>query len=450
MYLQKLIHDLKNRQRRIGFVSYSMVLLIAMISVLIVSLIQSRLLLSVYRRQSLSDTLINEYAAESEIYDIFTRVVTYSATFPPDYTQPLVDGTQLTVDTEEDPVTHDQAVTVTARRPYAVTILRGERSQTVTTVIDRVEIILSLDCTGSMNSDSGTGASTRFDELKNATLAFIDAVETNPDHARFYVGLSVFGLDAAWVDANPIAPTGDYLVPTNDMTRVRNAVTQGFGSTQSTSPACNPLMDTTSIGSGFAFSRDYFKNNPIPPPESVKRIQLLVTDGEPNARMPYADCDGASFSPPYFCPFIRYHCPGRYLENTKVPQWQCSNVTLASCMADPTDDITTGTSVTCSECLAPARDFLRCTLAKTGVSYTEPSGFTYSAGIRDPEIDAYAVTIYAGVSDEVRGIFNTYATKYFELANASNLTPILEDIFNDIVTGVSNFRLRRIIPSPAP
>ncbi|HCS78900.1 TPA: hypothetical protein DIV55_04100 [Patescibacteria group bacterium] len=454
--MQQLKNYLKNKGRLTGFASYSMVLLIALISILIVSLIQSRLLLSIYRRQSLSDTLVNEYAAESEIYDIFTRVVTYGATFPPDDVLTLPDGTQLTIDTEEDPITGDQAVTVTARRPYAVTILRGDRTVTVTGT-DRVEIILAIDCTGSMDNPSGTvdgfgKPTTRIEEAENAALAFVDAIIAHPNYDRFYIGVEVFGIDAAWLKVDPLDVTSADLTPTNNHAQVRTSIAASFGHDTSfiESPACSLVIDNTSIGSSFALARDYFMAYPVPLGLTVKRAEVLITDGAPNSRMPYADCPDTDFGGDNFCPAFRHFCPGKFYENTKIPQWQCDNAYMSSCLAKREDDVTTPLIVNCNECQGRSRDFVRCVLAKSGTTYTEPppSSLVYSGGVRDPDVDAYVVTIYNGVSPEIRGIFETYATKYFDLGNAANLTTILGDIFDDIVTSTSSFTLRRIIPAP--
>jgi len=470
MNIQVLINYLKSKKRLAGFASYSMVLLIALISVLIVSVIQNRLLLSIYRRQSLSDTLINEYSAESEIYDIFTRIIGYGATFPVDYTQPLPDGTQLTVDTEEDPVTGDQAVTVTARRPYAVTVLRGDRTLAVTGT-DRVDIILSIDCSGSMGELSGTvdvfgNPTTRFEEAERAALALVQAIKDHPDSAKFYLGVEIFGIDAAWIKEDPLDATSADITPTNNHTLVENAIEASFGHDIDDSPVCKLVLNNTSIGSGFALARDYFNANPIPPSLNVKRAEILITDGNPNSRMPYADCPGPDTEPDhfggnFFCPTFRYFCPGKFYANTKG--WLCDASYMSgpsSCLLktmtsqDPPqfcDDTISSCIIDCGECHAYSRDFVRCTLARSGATYPiEPtSGIQYSSGVRDPSVAAYVVTIYDPVSDIMHDIFSIYADKYFELGDAANLKTVLEDIFIEI-SSTASFKLQRIVPSPLP
>lgn len=439
-----------NQSHHAGIASLLIVLFLSLISTLIVVVIQSRLLLSVYRQQALSDTLKSLYDAESETYDIVERMLEYGAPVPPGGTI-VKNGTEITVSKEMIDAETEKIIIVGAR-PYAVNRLEIERSVTAVAGVDKVEMVLALDCTGSMNlpSDpSNPGSISRYHAQREAAKNFVSLIKNMQpqDASRIFVGIEVFGgghlLDADDVDAQWLTLDGDALIPTNNQQRLLDFLDQGFliqggRITRFSSPACcfgpnrkpgcQLITSATSVGSGYAFSNDYYAANPAPADEIWKRFSIVVTDGFPNSlRIPYPACPLAhDYIPPP---------PG-----PTTPPAYCD-----------IDDPVPGYGLICDE---EARHYLRCNLAKTDtrvdeIQYPYQSGLPrVQHGLRNTDVSAYGVVVSEAIPGEVTEIFTKYAGDghYFDTANANDLSPILEGILDDILSGISNFIIRRVIP----
>jgi len=408
---------------RRGAAAIIMVLFVTIAGLFVLAAWQSRLLLAVQRRQSVSDALAATYAAESEIYDWVARFLgDYPELFNPALTdtarniksQTLPDGTKLNVSGQL--VDGDQTLLVTANRQFASTNIRLSRSQSEETSdeFDSLEIGLALDCTTSMNEpataacrdtccsgatcdnarfNNGTGSvgyrncmtangcATRIAEEKKAALGFVDAAadfaSENADK-EVRLGVAVFRLDAAWAQT-----------PVADLGAVRSAVEGGLGrwhSGSGGSPMCGLITGSTSIGSGFdLMNRDLEETAQT----RRKQVEVLISDGEPNSR-------NAGYTPA---------CAGTV----------CSG----------------------GGCASAARQYLECSLRPLR-----------DDGSRDEAVDAYAVTVLDSPPVAVTDIFNEWATRYYNSADATNLGGILAGIFDQIVTQFSTINIKRLVPTP--
>ena len=351
-----------------------------------------------------------------------------------------------------------------------------------------MQIILSLDCTGSMGELAcPTCATTRMQEQKRAVLQFLDAVENTEGHEKVKLGISVFSMKADWLYTTYAAdgtPTGTAVRPDNNLSldQMRLAVQDGFGiSGENESAACKKLNTYTSLGTGLAFMHDYLRTQEV---EGVKQVEVMITDGEPNQRTPYAACPVDVFCPgdgTYCCPWGA---------NCSLAGWRC--------------DAGSGTSV----CAPYARDFLRCTLADTNSSWGSevlgsalgvsseptstptpiptlrptrtptpfgwptntprptrtptpsgwptiippwlitPSPIPTLYGVRNPDVDVYTVTVMESPPADVLSIFQTYSTHHFNLSEADDLSEILAQILDEIIKSMISYQIRRVVPTP--
>ncbi|RJR30110.1 VWA domain-containing protein [Candidatus Microgenomates bacterium] len=386
-----------------GAATLIFVTILAIIVTLLIAVTHSRLLLALRRSQSAADTIISGYDAESEAYDVISKLAnglldidslgTYTKTFGD--TTLIVSGEQIG---------NKQIVTVTAKRLYAVNKVQAVREvQSIENATD-VDIVMALDCTSSMDS----GVPTRFEALESAALNFIDSISSRTDSSKFRLGVLTFGVNAEWIKLN-----GRDVVPSSNMklSDVRFAVEQGFGPTKDQSPACVPILNSTSIGSGVVKAHEYFESHAR---SNTKQIEIVITDGEPNSRIPEPKC-----SPNVYCPLFASLCSNPY-------GW--------SCYPQRSEPV-------CSDL---GLDFLRCTVANSDTYVPEIGQY----GIRNPDVDIYAVTIFDNPPQPVVEAFQTYTTEngYYNASRATDLTKILDTLLQTIVEKRSTVTIKRVIP----
>lgn len=466
-----------------GAVSLVLVLVMSVILVFLIAGWQSRLLLSMHRTRALSDILVLSYHAESRIYDLAARFIGGfggAFTFPFETRETLADGTELTTTGSQEG--RVQSLSVLARRLFGATRLEMVREDlsTADRFFEDMEVVMSLDCTASMGEPAcDTCGSTRMDEQKRAVTNFLDTLETIEGHEMVKIGISVFALRADWLYTSYAAdgtPTGTAIRPNAALTldQVRDAVRSGFGSSgEGESPACKKLLTYTSVGSGVTFMHDYLASTAD---EGALQIEVLVTDGEPNQRIPHPGCPVN-----VFCPADGNYCFPTG-SNGAQTGWRC-----------PAGSGTT-------TCTPYARDFLSCALADTNTtwrsevlgsvlaSHTEPTSTPtprptfmptrtptpFGAptatprptpaisitprptatpvpalyGIRNPDVDIYTVTVLDNPPPQVLSIFQTFSTRHYNLSDADRLTEILGEILQEILNSSISYRIQRVVPTP--
>jgi hypothetical protein len=399
------------RTKQKGFTNLLLVMFLAVLAVFIVATIQSRILLSIYRNRSQSDTIISTYHAESEIFDALAHIFGgYTITLnPPDRT--LSDGTTLHITGQQ--VGDIQTIDVTAKLPYAVTKIEAIRNSSTTTTTGKADIILSLDCTGSMveNTACPSCIQTRLWEEKLASQHLVDLLRTAGVDVRF--GLSVFGLNPAWAKTS----TNQVITPENNVSldEIWQTIEHGFilntngsydGSTaMADMPLCQEVLQSTNIGSAFGFSHDYFAAHTDP---TRKQVEIVISDGVPNASLPYSPCPGSMICPPY------------------ATSQACSQ--FGGC-------ITPYSHYTESFCIPYGRSLLSCALA------TPDKG-----GVRNSNIDAYMITVLDGVNPIDENIFQSYATKYYNSGDARDLSGFIDQVFGELTTTLNSLIIKRVIP----
>jgi len=421
-----------------GAATILMVFLVTLMGAFVFIGWQSRLLLLVHRNQSLSDILRATYDSESEIFDIVAKFLgNYPAAFnfPFSTSKTLADGTLL--ETTGTHVGNTQTIDVTGKRTFATNKMQISRVISETSEAAKSDIVLVLDCTGSMGEKACASCSTtRMEEQEKAVLGFLDDLEATPGNENIKLGISVFTLNADWLYTSYTGsgdPSGVAVKPDSGLSiaEMRQAVTSGFsyGGEQG-SPACKHLLTYTSIGSGVSFAHDYLRTTAS---SGNKQIEVVISDGEPNQRIPVSS--GCPLN--IFCPGDgNYCCPSGSLCNKTKPLSADGNGW--SCPAG------SGTS----RCEPYARDFLRCVMADSNTDWV-PEKYTGPTpkGVRDPNVDVYAVTVLDNPPASVTQIFSTYATKYYNSADADDLSEILEDIFEEIIT-LSTITIKRVVPTP--
>jgi len=427
---------MKTRKNQKGAVTLILVMLMAVLIVFLIAGWQSRLLLSLHRTRALSDILLLTYHAESKIYDILARFLggyPNAFDFPFTSDEVLPDGTKLTTTGKEEG--NLKTLTVTTKRLFGTTNLEitKEETETESEFLHDTHIVMSLDCTASMGEKACPTCSTsRMDEQKKAVLNFLNELETTEGHERIKVGISVFELKSDWLYTSYAAdgtPTGVAVRPDSPLSLndIRSAVNNGFGHSGDTgSKACRKIFTYTSVGSGLAFMHDYLRTTAT---ENLDQVEILITDGVPNQRIPYSPCPENIF------------CPGTPGLCGSVPGW--------SCLAGKSG----------SACTPYARDFLRCTLADSGTNWTGEAGAVNgvsNTGARDPEVDVYTVTVLDTPSssgelenfNKVTSIFDTYSTEYYPLSEADKLSEKLKLILEKIITKVNRYQIKRVVPTP--
>jgi hypothetical protein len=430
---------MKNIKNQRGAIVLIFVLVMTVIILLFLAVTQAQLLLSLRRNASASDSLIAYYDAESEINDIFAKLLggyIDSDDFPFVYEVDL-GGTSLKIEGED--VGGDLTVTVTADRAFAVSKLKGTLKSEVVSLSPDLEIILALDCTGSMNQPAcPTCANKRIAALKSAVLNFVDRIIDNTNSDKIRLGVVAFSGGAMWAKD---VTSGVELTPTNNHGLIRDAIEDGIDSNDVYAgyicdPSNEPLTGGTNVGAGYIFAHDYFSANPVDS-DDVKRFEIVVTDGVPTANSygPTAPSDPR-------CPRV---FKVRAADGPKVVPF--ANDTLRCGLALTNQDWKPQ-SQSCSDSVCDAWEDVgrkeECLLA--GSSCTPPQ----LLGLRSPEVEAYAVTVFSPVNSVVRDIFTTYAgpsgENYFELANANDLGSILEGIFDTIISKTSSITIERLIP----
>jgi hypothetical protein len=378
---------------------------IALISVLILTASYSRLLLALKRNTSFADKLVVNYKAESEINDLLIKLLAGYIDIEDlgNYSNEIGD-TKIEVETETTDGT--ETIYVTAARPFAVSKIKAVRQAEEVESVGKIDLMFVLDCTPSMRQPSGSPEkTTRLEEMRRATLNFLDNIAESENKDRFKVGVGVYTYGARWLRTEG----GEEVRSDSDLTleEIRAAVDSNFSLT---TPSC--MSGATSIGSGLAFANEYFRNNPSV--EDAKRVIVLITDGLPNSRIPYANCPVSTF-----CPWFSDACDD-------YPEFgRCSG--------------------SGSACLDHALDFTKCTLADNQTSWDGGR-----LGDRDPNVDIYAVTVLADSDDDnyedTVEAFETYSTQYFNVDNAAELTQILEDIFQTVVSATGSITIEKLIP----
>lgn len=430
-----------------------MIIYLAIISVMIISVIESRLLLSVERFKSLSDTIMSSYKAESSIYDYVNKILNYtSVTFPfGPTTVTLADGTKLLVTGTHDNATNEDRIDITATRPYAVTKLEMIRKASSTTSAKDIEMTLILDCTGSMNEDAGDGR-TKVQALKESLVGTQVGKEgllttlknkTAAEKQHIKIGVVVFTVNAFWLTDSFHIGAGTELKPGSlSVDDVYNVINSGFNTTVNTndgsyhgdSPACDnffPVWEYTSAGSGFAKAHEYFSG---PPPANTKRAEVLITDGVINTRIPHPVCPpvSASAKSQHILPQNAY-CSNNLNYCDGMPYSPQSQYGYPWMCYDWSDN-----------CYEDAIAFMTCTMADTGTVWDITNGYL---GVKTPDVDIYTVSVYNSLPADVAAIYTTYSVPdgFYNLNNATGLATALGKVMTQIITS-SQINIRRVVP----
>jgi hypothetical protein len=392
--------------RRYGIASLIIVFIVTMILIFIVLVWQSRLLLVVHRSVGFADSLIAEYNAETEINNILGRFLG-GFPIPAAGTKSLADGTVMTTEISSD--SNVDTLTVIAKRQFATNRVQISRSKSTETssTYDRVDIVLGIDCTRSMDNKAdptctGSGCISRIAAARQAVLGFVDQALALPpeERVKYYIGIETFRMGAKWVSE-----------PTNGLTTLRQQVADGLGDRIALSPACvisDPIIPgsgETSLGKVAVFADDYLNTTSDP---RKKQIFIIVSDGLPNVSLTDARCGTADCRSP----------EGGY-------------------------------------CTGEAIEYLTCGLASATTGW-KPGYF----GLRNDQVDDYVVTVMRAPSNPselaaynaTTAVLNNpiYVKKYFNSENAESLPGILNNIFIDITSDVYQFKIQRVIPSLGP
>ena len=427
----KIINE---KKRKKGAVVLLYVTIVAIIAALLMAIAQSQLLLAFRRNQSSSDSLVATYQAESIANDYIARFI---GGYLDEDDLPFV----LTFDLENSKITVEgsqegdvQTITVTSELGFAVGKVQATREIQSLGSVENVDIVLALDCTGSMNAGARCPdcfePPTRFDAQTQAAQAFVSDIANLDDSEKFDVGIRVFGIDSKWLTYNGLEVTPDSGLSPVD---ILDALDTGFGSTRATSPACSTVMDATSVGTPFYDIQDYFE---LTKQVGTKQIEIVITDGIPNSRIPANNCAQDAF-----CPAFPQDVDGTNYCSSNEYGWDCYR---GDEYQDGPFDADGFNASAYSICEPLGTDFLRCSLARTDQFVSELGEY----GIRDPEVDAYAVTIYNSVPREVRNIFANYTSDggYFNASRADQLSSILSQILSQIVGERSIVSINKIVP----
>jgi hypothetical protein len=281
------------------------------------------------------------------------------------------------------------------------------------------------------------GGKRRIQAMKEAVLSFISDIANDPSHAKIYLGIDVFEINALWMKATD----NTNLVLTNDQTRLTNAVNAGFGNTWNTSPACKLPFGNTSVGTGYSYAADYFAANP--PAIGTKRVEIVVTDGDANSRIPHSKCPMTGYPGGVYCPYFRSFCTNpTALSNAWTCQESVINPPANQCIPDVDGDIY------CPQCKPHGFDFLECTVADTNTNWTSRVDGVTRKGMRDPNIDAYGVTILrtADMAQATRDIFSNtnYVKQWYNDADANSLSSFLNSIFNDLTQQSTSIKIKKV------
>lgn len=416
------------RARR-GVITILVVFLIAVAGLFVLASWQSRLLLAVQRRQSLADLLAASYRAESEVYDWTARFYGgYPEVFDPPLSAVartireggLADGTQLTVVGQK--ISGTETLTVVAKRQFATTRLELERttSEVPLAGVERVEVTVGLDCSGSMDQRAdpgcrGGGCVRRIRALQTALMDFLEKIMNSEDADKFYVGLLPFKRGAAWLPEER---------PTRELRAVYDAVRdEGAGGVNwnrvDDAGICRagglnpcPLFSCggeTNLGVAQREADVYFGDNPVDA-SRVVRAHILFTDGFPNTSFRDTTCGTVN------CSLSEYN----------------------------------------GGCLNRAINYMKCFLA----AETDVWDGTH-AGRRPEEVSVYGVTVAErpaeGADPDVIAAYDRtlevlqdtrYVKKAYANENATKLPEIFANIFEEISESVARIKFKRIVPTP--
>lgn len=423
-----------NLQSQQGAFNLILVLFMAVVAAFIIATIESRLLLSIYRTKSFSDNILANYDAESVLYDLLARI-------KGDYDINVNDYNSSTIQVVESSDAGNQIFSITATRPFSVFKIEAVKTNESVVTPGKADIIMSLDCTGSMvlNKACPSCIETRLYYLRESAISFIDQlIGARDDGADVRLGLVGFGLNAAWV--RTLNDTGPQITPTSGVSleEIRTTIQNGYdlkpdGSWSAGTnvemvdmPLCRrdspisiteDVLQSTSIGSALVFSHDYFSVNTE---LDRKQIEIVITDGDPNARIPYPACPASLVCVPND---KAYACK---------PPIGFSSLAPYTCSTSYDSD---------AECLQPGRNFMQCALATSDAAPAPPI-----PGIRNPEVDAYLVTVQETVNATVENILSTYSTQYLKLANSTQLFSAVDQIFTNISTSIPSQVSWRVIP----
>lgn len=396
-----------------GLATIVMVLILAVISFLILIAWQSRLLLSIRRTQSLSDLLSVDYRAESEIYDWAAKFI---GNYSNIYGGPLT-ATEKVLKNEPHPnrlnvtakiVSGEEQLKISAARPYASTnMILSRKIETASgPTYEKVEVIVGLDCSASMNQFN------RIRSLQVALISFIQNIKNSPQADKFYISMIPFKKSSNW--AYGINSTSNNLdlflnnvkdasmggVNWNNINQSSLCTTPDINICPSGLASCGGAE--TNLGTSGILAMDYFANNPVDE-SRVLRNFILFTDGIPNV----------------------------------------SNRDL-NCGTNP-----------CSSgyCLNESINYLKCSLATE--DYEWQSGFY---GRKPDGVDVYAVTVteppttpeQQAAYTATMSVFNStnFVKKAYANSDATQLSNIFDGIFNEIITSSSKLKIERVVPIP--
>lgn len=379
-----------------GAITAIFLAVVVLVLTLILAATQSQLLLSVRRSQSAADILIATYDAESEVNDIMAKLI---GGYLKDANMPrfIKNIGDVRLEIEGQDLGETQILTVTAFRGFAVGKVQAVRRIASTAEVNSVDLTLMLDCTSSMNAtDAQAGCTesacpTRFDALRQAAVNFVNALDASADSEKFNLGVGIFGRSAAWLQYNGTDITHSSGLSMGQISEAINTgITRMRGNGQ-----CGRVLDGTSIGTAYRFAHDSLSGLKR---AGAKQIEIVITDGVPNSRLEDAQCP---------------------------PSLACGPAT---------------------SCEPAAKNYLRCTAADKNTFVSE-IGYN---GVRDPDVDAYAVTIFGSPPTDVVTIFQKYATSegYYNASRAGELTRILEGILVKILEDRSTVTVKRVIPTP--
>lgn len=250
---------------------------------------------------------------------------------------------------------------------------------------------------------------------------------------NFNVGVSIFGTDSTWLktlDGTNITPDS----PSLTLQQISQALTRysltnpagRFTSSRNFSPGCvsgtatnniytQNVMDGTNPGAGIFLANTYF--SPSPPPRA-KRVQILITDGDPTSFGQYTLHPGCTTD--FLCPNSSSERTVYCLTPPNPPYgWTC-NLTHLDCSSS-------------SSRRAKSRDFFKCQLES----------------IQPADIDTYVVTVGVNPDLDFKAILANPALikQYFQLQDASNLSSVLTgDILTQILSSTSLITISRQIP----
>ncbi|MFC1649383.1 hypothetical protein ACFL2C_01545 [Patescibacteria group bacterium] len=422
---------MKSNQK--GAVILLYVTIVSVIAFLLLLVSQSRLMLAIRRNQSSLDSLNTTNQAESEINDLLAKIVggyLGESDFPINETFEIGD---IEVTVEGEQVGDIQTLLVKTNKGYATSQIEAVREIKSIANADEIQIILALDCTGSMDKGADCAdcdsSPTRFDALRQATINFIDAVADDENSDKFKVGIMVFGVDAKWMEHGVVE-----IRPGNtDFDTIKTAINNGIGSTRSESPACQSVMDATSVGSAYSQMSNYFSGIANP---RIKKIAIGITDGLPNSTSKDDSCNTP------FCPAYPRSTDGatNYCTDNDYG-WNCTEFNYNNCVWDVDAGYYCDLAYTTCEPLG--KEYLSCALADTDTFISDLG----RNGTRGVDIDAYAVTIYANTPFEIASILRDYTVGggYFNAPRATQLSDTLETIYRQIIKDRSIIKIKRVV-----